>query len=166
MSKTLLGWGGSDDVCATKHTSSTKMVCLKLVNAHLGAFPSEGLARTVHQGTCPFSFKYSLPALMRSAVVFLTQSTLVFLHSSQPDGSFFCTNMVSRSLTETVGPRKGQVTLVSTRALLASSGILTSVEGSATLRLPPPSLETSPILLSPIEDLPFPSRSAVPPGSK
>src|SRR2546423_6926997 len=53
--------------------------------------------------TRPCSFRYSLPALMRSAVVFLTQSTLVFLHSSQPDGSFFCTNMISRSLTETVG---------------------------------------------------------------
>src|SRR6266851_4803519 len=64
---------------------------------------SEWLAGTVHQGACPFSFRYSLPALMRSAVVFLTQSNLVFLHESQPDGSFFCTNMVSRSLTEIVG---------------------------------------------------------------
>src|ERR1700730_17656599 len=60
-------------------------------------------ARPEDQGRCPLSFRYSLPAPMRRAVVFLTQSALVFRHSSQPDGSFFCTNMFSRSLTETVG---------------------------------------------------------------
>src|SRR6202011_2273115 len=61
----------------------------------------------------------------------------------------------------TAGPRNGHVTLVCTRRLLASSGTLTSIEGSATLRLPLPSLETSPILPSPIEDLPCPSRRAI-----
>jgi len=61
----------------------------------------------------------------------------------------------------TAGPRKGHVTLACTRTLLASSGILTSLMGSATLRLPLPSLETSLILLSPIEDLPWPPRRAI-----